>query len=132
MIRALTGLLMDTEPEKITIVEGPPPIFEPASDQWIYALNEGPELRHTVRCILRTMNGPGLVERCRTAWGEKRDVFLEYRQSDGMRKDALILAARHDEIAEGQLLQLWIQTDAVPEAAIDDSDFDGDIDDDPS
>jgi hypothetical protein len=120
----------ETEPEKITIVEGPPPVFEPAGDQWIYALSEGPELRQTARCVLRTMNGPGLVERCRNAWAERRDVYLDYRQNDGLRKEALILAARHDEIPEGQLLQLWLQTDAIPEAAIDDSDFDADFDDD--
>ena len=120
---------MDTEPEKITIVEGPPPLFEPAGDQWVHALSEGPVLRQTARCILRTFNGASLVERCRNAWKEGRDVLLDYRENDGMRKEALILAARHDEISEGQILQLWLQTDAIPEAAFDDGDIDTDADD---
>lgn len=121
---------MTNEPEKITIVEGPPPAFEPAGDPWVYALNEGPVLKQTARCLLRTMNGPALLERCHNAWNEGRDVFLEYRESDGLRKESLILAARGDEIAEGQLLQLWIQLDALPEAAYDDGDLGGDIDED--
>jgi hypothetical protein len=120
---------MTTEPEKITIVEGPPPLFEPAGDQWVHGLNEGPILRQTARCILRTFNGPSLVERCRSAWREGRDVFLDYRENDGMRKESLILAARHDEVNEGQILQLWVQTDAIPEAAFDDGDVDTDVDD---
>ncbi|HLF02007.1 MAG TPA: hypothetical protein VI547_08520 [Anaerolineales bacterium] len=119
---------MTTEPEKITIVEGPPPIFEPASDPWVYALNEGPVLRQTARCLLRTLNGPKLIERCRNAWSEQRDVFLDYRENDGLRKEALILAARNDDVPEGQILQLWIQLDAIPEAAVDDGDFDADND----
>lgn len=117
---------MTTEPEKITIVEGPPPIFEPSGDPWVYGLTEGPALRQTARCILRTLNGPGLVKRCLSAWGESRDVFLDYRESDGLRKEALVLAARCDEIPEGQLLQLWLQLDALPEAALDDGDIDAD------
>lgn len=121
---------MTLEPEKITIVEGPPPIFEPVGDPWIYALSEGPALKQTARCLLRTLNGPALLERCQKAWRESRDVFLEYRESDGYRKEALILAARKDEIDEGQLLQLWIQLEALPEAAFDDNDFGGDIDED--
>lgn len=121
-----------TEPEKITIVEGPPPLFERASDPWLFAQTEGPALRHTARCVLRTLSGPALIERCRAAWQDGRDVFLDYRDDDGLRKEALILGARHDEITEGQLLQLWIQMDALPEAAIDDGDldFDSDFDDD--
>jgi hypothetical protein len=119
---------MTIEPEKITIVEGPPPIFEPAGDQWVFALNEGPVLRQTARCLLRTLNGPQLIERCRNAWGEQRDVFLDYREHDGLRKEALILAARNDEVPEGQVLQLWIQLDAIPEAAVDDGDIDADSD----
>lgn len=121
---------MTTEPEKITIVEGPPPVFEPAGDPWVYALNEGPVLKQTARCLLRTLNGPALLERCRTAWSESRDVFLEYRENDGLRKEALILAARGDEVPEGQLLQLWIQLEALPEAAYDDGDSGADIDED--
>ncbi|MBM4424332.1 MAG: hypothetical protein FJ030_13255 [Chloroflexi bacterium] len=119
---------MTTEPEKITIVEGPPPTFEPAGDPWVYGLTEGPLLRQTARCVLRTFNGPSLVERCRNAWKDARDVYLDYRERDGLRKEALILAARHGEAPEGHVLQLWIQLEALPEAAIDDSDFDIDSD----
>ncbi len=122
-------LPMTTEPEKITIVEGPPPVFEPAGDQWVAALSEGPALRQTARCILRTFDGQSLVERCQNAWRENRAVFLDYREPDGLRKEALILAARRDEITEGQLLQLWIQLETLPRAAIDPGDYDSDADD---
>ncbi|GBL17340.1 hypothetical protein EMGBS1_01600 [Chloroflexota bacterium] len=59
-----------TEPAKITIVEGPPPRFEPSTDSWVEAVSEGPRIHQSARCLLRTMNGVQLVERCRDAWLE--------------------------------------------------------------
>jgi len=32
------------EDNKITIIEGPPPVFEPARDGWALGLCEGPHL----------------------------------------------------------------------------------------
>lgn len=126
------------EPEKITIIEGPPPTFEPAMEYWVIGLAEGPTFPYTARCLLRTHNGPGLVKRCRDAWAEHRDVFLDYRNYEGTRKQALIVGSRYDEVEDGQVLQLWLRLDELPEGFeqqfIDDDDIDdvddGDLDDD--
>lgn len=103
-------------------------------EQWVIGLAEGPALPYTVRCLLRTFNGPGLVKRCRDAWGEYRDVFLDYRNYDGLRKQALIIGARYDETENGQVLQLWLRLDEIPEDFArhmfdSDDDFDDDSDD---
>jgi len=117
------------EPEKITIIEGPIPAFENSIEPWVFALAEGPMLKRIVRCVLRTFNGPGLVERCLNAWRDGREIYLDYRDQTGLRSQALILAARCDEIDEGQLLQLWLRLDSlIEEAEIDDGDADPDID----
>ena len=49
--------------DKITIIEGPPPVFEQVQDGWAMSLNEGPNLTITALTRLRTFNGPALVER---------------------------------------------------------------------
>lgn len=116
------------EPEKITIIEGPPPTFEPALDHWVIGQTEGPGLAYTVRCVLRAANGPALVERCRNAWEDGRDVVLEYRTYDGLNEEALILVARHEETDEGDVLQLWLRLDELPEAFV--QQFFGDSEDD--
>ena len=103
------------EPEKITIVEGPTPTFELVLDPWVLAMSEGPALPCTGRCMLRTMNGPELVERCQTAWREGRDACLEYRSLDGVDEEALILAVRSWEVDAGQVLSLWLRLNAWPD-----------------
>lgn len=122
------------EPEKITIIEGPPPAFELALEPWVIGMTEGPSLAYTVRCLLRTNNGPDLVKRCRDAWNENRDVFLDYRTMDGLRKQAPILAVRDDEVEEGQVLLVWVRLEELPENLadqfIDDDTFDDDDEDD--
>jgi len=121
---------MSSEPETITIIEGPAPIFENSVEPWVYAIAEGPMLKRVVRCVLRTFNGPGLVERCLSTWREGRDIFLDYRDPSGQREQAFILAARHDEVSEGQVLQLWLRHDSLLEEAELDDDLDTDADDD--
>ena len=79
-----------SEPAKITIVEGPPPRFEPATDSWVAAISEGPRIHHSARCLLRTMNGAQLIERCQDAWREGREAYLEYRTTSGLTEEALI------------------------------------------
>jgi hypothetical protein len=119
-----------TEPEKITIIEGPAPAFENSIEPWVFALAEGPLLKRVVRCVLRTFNGPGLVERCQNAWRDNREIYLDYRDPSGLRSQALIIAARCDAIDEGQLLQLWLRLDSMlEEAEINDGDADIDPDD---
>ncbi len=99
------------DPEKITIIEGPPPEFQPAKEAWLPALSEGPHLAPAAVCQLRTFNGPAMIERCRRAWGERRPVFLDYRQHDGLRRKAQVLAATASEVPDGHVLILWVRLD---------------------
>lgn len=104
-----------TEPAKITIVEGPPPRFEPSTDSWVEAVSEGPRIHQSARCLLRTMNGVQLVERCRDAWREGREAYLEYRTISGLTEEALIVAARTGKVDAGQVLHLWLRLDRMAE-----------------
>lgn len=99
---------METD-EKITIIEGPPPTFEPINDGWALGLNEGPYLAEIALTRLRTFNGPSLVERCYRAWHQKKNIQLEYRSSDGLEETAPIVAARYLETDDGQVLLLWVR-----------------------
>jgi len=96
--------------EKITIIEGPPPTFEPIADGWVLGLNEGPKLGNISVTRLRTFKGAELVERCHRAWHKQQAILLEYRTSDGLEQQTPIVAARYLEIEEGQLLELWLRT----------------------
>jgi len=104
-------VLMDkkTMDDKITIIEGPPPTFEAVSESWVLGLNESPELGEIAVTRLRTFNGPALVERCHRAWRNRQPIQLEFRNSDGLQQQAPIVAARHIETDEGQLLILWVR-----------------------
>ncbi|HEY5670197.1 MAG TPA: hypothetical protein VIS10_09390 [Anaerolineales bacterium] len=95
--------------EKITIIEGPPPTFETVADGWVLGLNEGPKLGNIAVTRLRTFNGPALVERCYRAWHNQQTILLEYRSSDGLTQTTPIVAARHMELEDGQLLELWVR-----------------------
>jgi len=96
-------------PEKITIIEGPPPTFESPHEWWVPALAEGPRLPRLALTRLRTFNGPAMVERCWKAWDEGRSVHLEYRDEDGLTQQAQILAARYVEMPEGHVLLLYLR-----------------------
>jgi hypothetical protein len=97
--------------DKITIIEGPPPIFEPVQDGWALSLNEGPHLPLTVRTQLRTFNGPALVERCYRRWKSRLPIHLHYRNDLGLEEKAPIIAARSLETSDGHMLMLWISLD---------------------
>ncbi|MBM3150644.1 MAG: hypothetical protein FJZ96_00325 [Chloroflexi bacterium] len=97
--------------DKITIIEGPPPVFEPVPDGWPLGLNEGPHLSVTVMTRLRTVNGPALVERCFRAWQKRDTVHLHYRNDMGLEERAPIMAARSVDTADGQVLLLWLYFD---------------------
>src|SRR5882757_654553 len=62
------GAVMDAEAEKITIIEGPTPVFEQTPETWLPSLSEGPTLPDLALTRLRTLNGPAMVERCWKAW----------------------------------------------------------------
>ncbi len=121
------------EPEKITIIEGPPPTFELVSDSWLLGLTEGPIPTRVAMCRVRSINGPTLVERCYRAWREGQPIRLEYRLEDGLTQQVPIVAARWSELEEGDVLQLWVaykEEDIEIEIDLDIDDFYDEIDDD--
>jgi hypothetical protein len=99
------------EDNKITIIEGPPPVFEPAQDGWALGLGEGPHLGFTAITHLRTYNGSALVERCYRAWHNKSPIHLHFRNDMGLEEHAPIFAVRSVETPEGQMLLLWVNLD---------------------
>ena len=100
---------MDAEAEKITVIEGPTPVFEQTAETWLPSLAEGPTLPSLALTRLRTFNGPSMVERCWKAWDAGRPVHLEYRDEDGLTQEAQILAVRYAEVNEGHVLLLHIR-----------------------
>ncbi|MEW6093692.1 MAG: hypothetical protein AB1531_06990 [Chloroflexota bacterium] len=97
--------------DKITIIEGPPPVFEPVQDGWALGLGESPRLPLTVMTRLRTFNGPALVERCYRRWKSNLPIHLHYRNDLGLEEKAPIVAARSVTTQEGHVLLLWISLD---------------------
>ena len=95
--------------DQITIIEGPPPTFEPLEDAWAIGLNESPALYGTALTRLRTFNGAALVERCHRTWRHQAPMFLHYRNEIGLEERVPILAARSVETNDGQVLMLWIR-----------------------
>lgn len=115
--------------ERITIIEGPPPVFETVDDGWAVGLNEGPYLYDLAMTRLRTFNGPALVERCHRAWSSQQSIYLHYRNDMGMEETAPIMAARTLETDEGHVLLLWCRKDHAEtltelDLGDDDEDFD--------
>jgi hypothetical protein len=98
-----------SEPEKITIIEGPPPTFEIVGDPWLLGLVEGPLPSRVAVCRVRTANGPALVERCYRAWRDRHPIYLEYRSEDGLTEEAPIAAVRFLEASDGHMLLLWVR-----------------------
>lgn len=93
--------------DKITIIEGPPPVFETIEDGWALGLNEGPLLYNLSLTRLRTYNGPALVERCHRVWRDQATINLHYRNDMGLEEKAPIMAARSIETTDGHVLLLW-------------------------
>ena len=118
-----------TEPEKITIIEGPPPEFMLAHETWSLSMWEGPLHRSVGVCQMRTFNSQSLMDRCLRAWEEGRSVQLDFPQMDGLRQRVEVLAARPGHVEEGDLLHLWVAVpngiEEEPESsdASDDDDF---------
>lgn len=98
--------------EKITIIEGPPPVFEHVNDGWAMGLNESPSLSVPALTRLRTFNGPALVERCYNAWHNKNSIHLHYRNEMGLEQSTPILAARNVDTEDGNVLLLWVYLDS--------------------
>jgi hypothetical protein len=112
--------------ERITIIEGPPPVFEPVEDGWALGLSEGPYLYEFALTRLRTFNGPALVERCHRAWHGKNTINLHYRNDMGFEETAPIMAARSIDTDDGSVLLLWCRRE--PEEVEEELDFGEDDD----
>lgn len=95
--------------DKITIIEGPPPVFEDINDGWAVGLNESPILYDTIFTQVRTLNGPALVERCHRAWKKNSSIFLHYKNDMGVEEKVPIVAVRSVDSDEGQVLLLWVR-----------------------
>jgi len=95
--------------DKITVIEGPPPTFEPTEEGWTLSLHESPRLANIAVTRLRTFNGLALVERCHRAWHNQQPIHLEFRAPDGLILNAPILAARTVETDQGDMLLLWVR-----------------------
>ena len=113
--------------DKITIIEGPPPVFEKVNDGWALGLNESPWLYDLTLTQVRTFNGPALVERCHRVWKEGMTMYLHYRDEMGIEEKAPILAARSVDSEDGQVLLLW--TRQLPEVDENELDEGDDLDD---
>jgi len=109
--KCLLWYILRTMEDKITIIEGPPPVFEAVTDGWALGLNESAGLSVPALTRLRTFNGPALVERCYRAWSAKGPIHLHYRNDMGMEQSAPILAARNVETPDGHVLLLWVYLD---------------------
>lgn len=116
------------EPEKITIIEGPPPTFELVNDPWLFSLTEGPIPSQVAVCRVRTANGPALVERCYRAWNQEQTIYLEFRDEGGLTQQAPITAVRWLDTEDGHVLLLWVRLEDDIEFEfefdIEDDDFD--------
>ncbi|HEY4687943.1 MAG TPA: hypothetical protein VIK33_01435 [Anaerolineae bacterium] len=104
-----------TEPELITIVEGPPPDFRVAPELWPLSLWEGYTAQAVALTQMRTFNGAAMLDRCLRAWTESRPVMLDFPQMDGLRRKVQVLAARATSVEDGDLLHLWV---ALPAAEV--------------
>jgi hypothetical protein len=101
--------------DKITIIEGPPPVFEAVGEAWAAGLNESRNLYDVVQTRLRTFNGPALVERCHRTWRQNEIMHLLYRNEMGLEEDAPILAARTIHTNDGDVLLLWVRLESQEE-----------------
>jgi hypothetical protein len=116
---------------KITIIEGPTPVFERLSGDperseelsWAVGILEGPFLYDTFLTTLRTFDSSKLLDRCKTTWESRQTMFLEYKDEVGLRKEDPIIAARALTVEEGDMLLLWVRRELDSEHASDFVDF---------
>lgn len=123
-----------SEPELISIIEGPSPEFQPTPQRWLQSIYEGPDDQAVAFCQLRTAKGPDILARCQNAWREHRPVKLDFPDEIRMRQQVDVVAMRLDEVDEGQVLLLWValpyELVGVEDLSDDDfDDFDDDYDD---
>ncbi len=102
-------MVMEPEPEVITIIEGPAPEFRVVGDAWALSVLEGGSPYIAAACQVRSFNGQKLIERCQRAWSGKRPIRLDFRQMDGLRRQVDIVGARLDKVEGVDVLNLWVR-----------------------
>lgn len=100
--------MASTDPELITIIEGPTPDFQPTPQRWLQSIYEGPDDQRIALCQLRTLNGEDIMARCQDAWDEGRHVKLDFPDRLRLRKQIDVVAMRLQEREEGSILLLWV------------------------
>jgi hypothetical protein len=97
--------------EKISIIEGGIPEFEPVEDQWVRDITNSLNMPgfepRLVR--LRSHNAAELRERCHRTWRQKDQIYLHYQDRIGSLSAAMIISARDvmfGDDTEGILL--WV------------------------
>ncbi len=100
---------MESEPELITIIEGPPPDFKMSGEPWTMSLVEGDKPFSVSLCQVRSFKGLTLLQRCQRAWSGQRPVYLDFPTMSGIRRKLEIVAARYEKLPEGDLLNLWVR-----------------------
>lgn len=101
--------MVESEPELITIIEGPTPDFQPSPYLWLQSIMEGYEDAEINMCEMRTFNAEDILERCLTAWDQGRRVKLDYPDQLRLRKQDDVVALKIHEGEEGPLLILWVR-----------------------
>ena len=128
-----------SEPELISIIEGPTPDFLPTGHGSLHSIYEGPIEMATAVCELRTNTGPAIIDRCTAAWREQRIVKLEFPDEARMPQLIDVVSMQLRERDEGEVLMLWVTSPVEPifldtedisdldDIDFDDFDFDDDI-----
>ncbi len=97
------------EPESITIIEGPPPEFKDAEQVWTLSLVEALTPYEVSLTQVRSFKGQALMDRCHNAWKSHRSIYLDFPTYSGLRRRFEIIAAKYDQLPEGDLLNLWVR-----------------------
>ena len=118
--------MYESEPELITVVEGPTPDFQPSPYLWFQSVYEGPEDAQILMCELRTHNGQDILDRCLDAWRDDRPVRLDFPDYMRLRKQLDVVAMRLQSLEDGPMLVLWVRQ---PGDEIEEEGFDEDEDD---
>src|SRR5262245_8271191 len=100
---------MEADPELITIIEGPPPEFRRADEPWTFSLADTLRPYSISLCQVRSLKGQVLMDRCHRAWSSQRPIRLDFPTMSGLRKQLEIVAARFEQLPEGDLMNFWVR-----------------------
>lgn len=131
-LKIIYGIIRADMNNKITVIEGPTPEFQALSDHnfsdgslnWVDGILEGPYLFDTAFTNLRTFDAQKLLDRCQAAWSQKQTMYLEYKDSIGLKQEDPIIAARAIKLEEGDMLLLWVRKEISDQDDDETDDFD--------